>query len=510
MRQMLSLLLILMLLMPFSHAEVLWQENAYVAFVEPHGYARLNSQPGSIATIGNVTYKLPKSITGDARAHVAELTQAILAEIAQIVPVDRPLTITLVDADYPARVNEDSLWVSAAALDTADYPAALVKLICGNSFPAALTRGWGSLIHEALGYPVDAMTVEEALNGLDPMYLDLNEACFLPEYADEATIARLTALSRALAREALDSEKMAGCTQEDFLSLRSALLKEHGMTHDGGVMDDITFHNGGQVVRLNWESEWASCTLFDDYTDLWGEIGFNKDPFNEGYADLKEQINNLEAQMAWAREVLSSYTEPQKVSVLLEQTSDLYRHGGVLQYSGYVDGAHTMHVGSLLAFLHEYIHAQTTSLSPYMEAPWRNEAIAYYLAMQPETPELNYSSMLDQWNFERLLQEEPDYIAECIAHLGHQPDVFDKADQSFLCNVQCMENQTFGVMQNQPAAIRGFVHWLALSHTRENILDALILDTPEDSLGASWEVLTKQWREMVWEEFAWVKEVSEE
>lgn len=510
MRRLLSMLLVHLLLLPGVLADNLWQENAYVAFVEPYGYARLNSQPGSMATIDGVTYKLPKAVTGEERESIVELTQRILAQIGQAVPVDRALTITLVDAEYPARVDGDSLWVARSAVGTADYPTALVKLVCGNDFPAALLRGWGSLIHESLGYPVDAMTVEDALNGLDPMYLDLNEACFLPEYANEATIARLTALSRALAQDALDSGMMAGCDQDGFLRLRSALLAEHGITHDGGTMDDITFHSGGQVVRLNWESEWASCTLFDDYADLWGEIGFHKDPFNEGYADLKEQISNLEAQMAWAREVLSSYTEPQKVSVLLEQTSDLYRHGGVLQYSGYVDGAHTMHVGSLLAFLHEYIHAQTTSLSPYMEAPWRNEAIAYYLAVQPETPELNYSSMLDQWNFERLLQEEPDYIAECIAHLGHQPNVFDKADQSFLCNVQCMENQTFGVMQNQPAAIRGFVHWLALSHARENILDALIGDTPEDSLGASWEVLTKQWREMVWEEFAWVEEASEE
>lgn len=510
MRRMLSLLLILMLLTPCALAEDVWQENAYVAFVEPHGYARLNSQPGSMATIDGVTYKLPKGMTGEDRAHVVDLTQDILAEIAQVVPVERALTITLVADEYPARVDGDSLWVSADAVDTADYPAALVKLICGNGLNAALMRGWGSLIHESLGNPVETMTIEAALDGLDPMYLDLNEACFLPEYADEATIARLMALSRALAREALDSGLMADDSQKGFVNLRSAFLAAHGITYDGGAMDGIAFYSGGQAVRLNWESEWASCTLFDDYADLWAEIGFDKNPFNEGYADFREQITNLEAQMAWARQELSPYAEQQKVSVLFEQTSDHYRRGGALQYSGYVDHANVMHVGSLMAFLHEYIHAQTTSLPPYMEAPWRNEAIAYYLATQPETPELNYSGMLDQWDFERLLQEDPDYLADRIAHLGHEPNVFNKVDNSFLCNVWCMENGSFGVMQNQPAAIRGFVGWLGVNHKHTDILDALILDTPESSLGGSWEALTTQWREMVWEEFAWVEEVEAE
>lgn len=510
MRRMLSLLLVLMLFTPCTLAEDVWQENAYVAFVEPHGYARLNSQPGSMATIEGVTYKLPKGVTGDERDSIVQLTQDILAEIGKVVPVERDLTITLVADDYPARVDGDFLWVSADAVDTADYPAALVKLICGNGLNAALMRGWGSLIHESLGNPVETMTVEDALDGLDSMYLDLNEACFLPEYADEATIARLMALSRALAREALNSGLMGRFSQEGFLSLRSAFLAAHGLTHDGGVMDGIAFHSGGQAVRLNWESEWAKCSLFDDYADLWVEIGFDKNPFNEGYADFREQITNLEAQMAWARQELSPYAEQQKVSVLFEQTSDYYRHGGVLQYSGYVDHANVMHVGSLMAFLHEYIHAQTTSLPPYMEAPWRNEAIAYYLAVQPETPELNYSSMLDQWNFERLLQEDPDHLAERIAHLGHQPNVFNKADNSFLSNVWCMENGSFGVLQNQPTAIRGFVGWLGVNHKHTDILDALILNTPESSLGGSWDTLTKQWREMVWKAFAWVEEVSEE
>lgn len=510
MRRMLSLLLILMLLTPCALAENVWQENAYVAFVEPHGYARLNSQPGSMATIEGVTYKLPKGVTGEERDSIVQLTQDILAQIGRVVPVERELTITLVADAYPARVDGDFLWVSADAVGTEAYPAALVKLICGNGLNAALMRGWGSLIHESLGNPVETMTVEDALDGLAPMYLDLNEACFLPEYADEATIARLMALSRALAREALDSGLMADDSLEGFVRLRSAFLAAHGITHDGGVMDRITFHSGGQSVRLNWESEWAKCSLFDDYADLWGEIGFDKNPFNEGYADFREQITNLEAQMAWARQELSPYAEQQKVSVLFEQTSDYYRHGGVLQYSGYVDHANVMHVGSLMAFLHEYIHAQTTSLPPYMEAPWRNEAIAYYLAAQPDTPELNYDSALQQWNFERIQRESPEEIADTNARLGHSPNAFDKADLSFICNAQCMASGTFGVMQNQPAAIRGFVHWLALSHAREDILNALILDTPESSLGGTWEALTTQWREMVWEEFAWVEEVSEE
>lgn len=378
MRRFLSMLLVHFLILPGVLADNLWQENAYVAFVEPYGYARLNSQPGSMATIDGVTYKLPKAVTVEERESIVELTQRILAQIRQTVPVERALTITLVDAEYPARVDGDSLWIALSAVGTADYPAALVKLVCGNTFPAALMRGWGSLIHEALGNPAETVTVAEALDGLDPMYLDLNEACFLPEYADEATIAHLTALSRAL------------------------------------------------------------------------------------------------------------------------------------QYSGYVDHANVIHAGSLIAFLHEYIHAQTSSLPPYMEAPWRNEAIAYYLSAQPETPELNYSNVLDQWNLERLMQEDPDYLAERIAHLGHQPNVFHKEDTAFLCNVQCMENQIFGVIQNQPAAIRAFVHWLSLSHTRADILDALILDAPEASLGASWDALTRQWHEMVWEEFSWVKEVGAE
>jgi len=510
MRRMLSLLLILMQLTPCTLAENVWQENAYVAFVEPHGYALLNSRPGSVATIDGVTYKLPKGVTGEERNSIVQLTQDILAQIGRVVPVERELTITLVADDYPARVEDNSLWVSADVVGTEAYPAALVKLICGNGLNAALMRGWGSLIHTSLGNPVETMAAEDTLDGLDPMYLDLNEACFLPEYADEATIARLMALSRALAQEALDSGLISGCNQEDFLRLRSAFLTRYGVTYDGGLMDRITFYSGGQAVRLNWESEWANCSLFDDYADLWGEIGFDQNPFNEGYADLRKQITNLEAQMAWARQELSRYANPQKVSIQFEQTSDYYRHGGVLQYSGYVDHANVMHVGSLAAFLHEYIHAQTSSLPPCTQAPWRHEAIAYYLSVQPDTPLLNYASMLDQWNWDRLLQEEPDYTAALMTHLGHSPNDFHKADRAFLCNVQCMEYRRFGVMQNQPAAVRAFVHWLSLTHAHEDILDALILDSPEASLGSAWDSLITQWREMVWQDFAWVQERAEE
>ena len=86
MRRLLSMLLVHLLLLPGVLADNLWQENAYVAFVEPYGYARLNSQPGSMATIDGVTYKLPKAVTGEERESIVELTQRILAQIGKLCP----------------------------------------------------------------------------------------------------------------------------------------------------------------------------------------------------------------------------------------------------------------------------------------------------------------------------------------------------------------------------------------------------------------------------------------
>ena len=149
-----------------------------------------------------------------------EERDAVVSRILQMVDlIEKQFNITpatriicIRDISHPSGIYNGILYAGIPELGTQDFAACFVQYIFGVKVNYGLCYAFGAELRQAMGFNAEklSVSVEDALELCEsaPMYLDLNYACFLSDYADEGTLSRVKLLALDFYRSLTQGERI--------------------------------------------------------------------------------------------------------------------------------------------------------------------------------------------------------------------------------------------------------------------------------------------------------------
>lgn len=519
MKRILSLLLALLLPLCAAAEAIVWTDETYIAFSEPHGYSLINVGPACSAQVGTHRYLFLKSVKAETRERIIRQSETALTALAACGAADRAYTIHVVKGSYAPRAEADTLYIGTSAYASADYVTGLAKLVYGNDVNYGLLYGVACKVASALGEslpaPLPLPEALAALSGENAIYLDLNYACFIAPYADEAMQSSVRSVAQAFAASLTAEEQSAlltGYSDEAFYARLNDFLLANGQPpYENRDMWGVTFHGGGDgSVRLRWETGCARYVLDSEFKDfelerLEQQMGLQS-PLNEDYRELRALILACEATLTSTRDLLAPYQPRMPLTIWFENKNVQYRqsYNRVLWVAFYEPGDNTLHMGAISPLCHEYVHA---IMDPTDSIMLTEECLAYYVsilldpasrtqlttAMEAnDTPEFralveHLNAHLDQ----PLDLSTPEGIATLyeaeLYRTALDPDLLDPwyvlSDRAF----------TTAITSTDTAMRVCFFHHLQKSHGFTAAIQAIAENDPVQLGSPSWEALVRDW-----------------
>ena len=477
-----------------------YEEGAVVQFMDPCKEYYLNVDAGFETEYDGVTYKLAKKLTEQERNRTVTEAAACFEFIEnRIGEIEENYTVYVTDEHYFPYIEDDNLYLGYENLKTAEFATAIVQLVYGRDINYGIAYGLGATIAKERGYKnqlaesVDALTLCET----SPEYLDLNFACFLDNYADSETQAKVKTVSIEFYNY-LEANGKTDLLTEYSDTKRANYFNEFLAAngkgeYDSSDLDGIIFYNGGNKIRLMWESENAKYNLYDDYRDLAQNGSLGKDPLNCGYADLRRHVVNFEAQMLHIREKLAAYNDsPQKVTVNFNLTG--------YSYSYYDITEHSLNLCSVSLLKHEYTHSVLNSKYGYSSGinSIIIHCLVYYYERYPVNEQLSYSALVHRDAIENRDEttEYAEFVSRLESKLGHEIDVFDRDDfmAYFDCYAKYLGVDDLTALETPIYAYVSLANYLISNFGEEAVCTAALNNRPERVLGKPWETMISEWR----------------
>ena len=489
-----------------------YEEKVSVQFLDPSGYSQINTLLGWGTEYNGISYKFAKFLTEDERNMTVAETSACIELLEEKTGVKvEGYTVYVTEGSYTPYTNEKDLCLGYENIKTVEYAAAIAQLVYGREVNYGVLYGLGASIADERGYMTEEGTsIENALTLCEsaPIYLDLNYACFLDDYADESTLEKVKTLSREFYNY-IETGKTDLLTEYSDAKRRdyfNEFLAANGKSeYSADDLDGIAFYGGGNELRLMWEDENAKFNLYDDYKDYHQNGSLGKDPLNCGYEDLRKHIVNFQAQMQDMRERLKKYNDaPKKVKVnfVKEGTN---KKGTACSY--YDINQHALYIKAIESLKHEYTHSLING--KYGLSHSENSAVihclVYYFADNPVNEQLSYGVLRvqDLCNGLNVETDAPpkfiDYVNKISEKIGHEINLLDLSDYiSF--NDYCTKIYKFDEDVVNAAGEAGFAYpslgnYLVAQYGEEAVCEAAFNNTPEQVLGKSWNTIIDEWRD---------------
>ncbi len=518
MRAWLLLLVLLLLPLKAQAEEPPFTLRKDIGFDEPYSTSRYNQGIGSMAKIGLHTYYIPARLREDtARACITQ-AEAAMTALFSCGAEDRAVSICLVAQDYPPRAEGNSLYIGVPSFAGMAYITGLSKLLFGNSANYGLLYGVSCGIAAELGIPLEEPLPLEtalfALSGENSIYLDMNYACFIAPYAEEALQASVRTVARAFASSLTAEEKarlLTDYSDEAFYTRLNQFLTAHGQpAREDQSLWGIAFHGGGIDIRLCWESELAVYAVDDGFRDFGGaqwQERFGRDaPLNSGYADLRDWVLIFEDILRQLQGKFAPYTEPVRPVILFESDSLTFQNHSSFNAYYMEPPENTAHIGTVESVGHEYIHAMLCTADTNWDM---HEMVAYYYSeiAAPAYPEFKYSWWVESFG----ARDEPGAYnyrgywstleAWAAALLGHTPDY--AVPQDLLCMMD-LYVYTQGIADanvldkdviNVDRLCAKFSWWRYISEAygEDALLRAATENMPEIHLHQTWSDAVQEW-----------------
>lgn len=353
--------------------EYAYLDDQYIAFTEPNGFIRFNSLPGYTATYQGNNYSFSHNVNLNSRNACIDQTDALLQFYSELGAQRDGYHIVIVSETYPARVDGKTLYIGYDALSTIDYAVGIAKLCFGNEINYGLIYGTGCLaMKEIFGIDEKLPSLEAALQSIDPVYLDMQYACFISPYATAKAIEYTKSVAREfvafLSREQVSSFLNSSDNREMYTILNRFLYAHSYPVQDFSEIAALDMYGGGSAIRIVISGANASYHIQYDFHDYLAGLGIYANPLNGDYTELRETIIRFENHISCIRDSFEEYDLPAHVDILFHDSRTYYGH----------EGAYTkerISCGTITAVAHEYVHAIVT---PYgMIEPWINEMLAY-------------------------------------------------------------------------------------------------------------------------------------
>lgn len=495
--------------------DLAYENNVMIVFNEPYGevYAVAN---GVQTEYNGITYSFLKDIPENQRYNAVQAVENVIVAIEnRLGAINGDYEIRVRKDDYLSRVEGSTLYISIKNVGTHDFVIGVAQMLLGTDTNYGLLYGLAADVAQELGDEVEdpMCTLSEALNLYDsaPIYLDLNYACFLDDYADAETLNKVKSLARGFYDYLMAEEKSdlyTDYSDAKYCTYLSEFLSANGKgSYDNSDLVETRFYSGGLEVRLVWETPYGVFYLRDDFAPKYLDDPFPEDMLNSGYANLRQIIVDFSAQAEYMERKIGRFELTDETAVVVFQ-NERYQTA-----SGYYDpSSNEIHLFSVGSFMHEYGHYLLREMDV---DGWRNEAVCHYFGLTPVSEQINYSWYADYIRTEALdvsnEQDAEEYVLVLAVkqHIGHDFDWLTAEDYAYLNSAYIVAWDMFDSLTDPNAGIVAkyvFTDYLVGLVGEEAAINALVYGTPEETLGKTWEELISDWEAYLNEEFAWAKE----
>lgn len=495
--------------------------EAMLSFKEPHG--DIYQEKYAWATqYENITYHFASKISEEERnAIVNEFVRLIALAEERFGAFDGEYVISIRQDEYAPWSYDHELYISTQTLGTQALTTALAQMLFGHEINYGLCYAFGAELAQAAGYPVEELTAtaEQALTLCEEKreYLDMNYACFIAPYSDEATIPMVKALAvdfyNSLTQEARN-ELMRNYSNALYCEHLNAYLTAHGLeSYDNSDLEGICFYPSGGKMRVVWEDAYAKFYVYADYDMRYKDTydGVEIDPTNASYYYFRKMVSDFRREGEMMDDLVGRFETEElravKCHVLFENNyNSLTSSGAYSMMDGYI------RLYSTSAYAHEYVHYVTrdymSSILELSESRWRGEAMANFCSMRPGVGDgVAYVEIFETRNaYDSVLLAWIDMVED---HLGRSIDVNDLV---YLVHAGMIAGDLFSSIDGSGTfAPTSFSNYLADLVGDEKALEALYYDKPVDIFGKNWDILKAEWKAWLESEFSWVHEyITEE
>ncbi len=492
-----------------------------VSISEPYGMS-YQDKGGMETTMGELTIQFTSDITQEEiDSAVAEITRVMALVEEQFGAVNAPCGMRIRKGDYTPWSNDRVLYIGYDNLQTQAFPVALGQMLFGHEVNYGTYYGFGTVLAQELGYPTEeiSVTVEQALTLCEssPYHLDMNYACFVPNYADDETLHKVKALAIDFYQSLTQEERQELLTNysgELYRAYLNKYLADHGQKpYDNADLDGISFYPSGSQMRLVWEDPYAVFYLHKDYTVRYGvydEIKGVGDYLNSGYENFRYLVATYRLQ-AEEMERIAGYLETedteQKVDVLFIRDGTGEMEGGAT-YS-FLDNLIRMY--SHDPYAHEYIHYLTRDAVLDI---WLKELFAGYFTERAGDLRIYWNMEGNRHTFDTADPTQPGgakrirFMEAVAVGLGHPFCWEDSADLRYMNDAFVANFDQIRKVKSREglAAHTSFANYIVDLVGEEKALWAVYYDTPVETFGKSWDQLISDWSEYLVTTYAWMAE----
>lgn len=490
-----------------------------VSFDEPSGRI-YQDKCGWETTQGTLTIRFTSTISEEERnAVVFDIVQMVAFLQEQFSLTDTVRTICIHGDTYAPGMYQDILYSGISEVKTQDFAAALVQFLFGVELKYGLCYAIGTELALAIAYPTEALTVTvaEALSLCDtaPQYLDMNYACFLPQYAEETTREQLKVLALDFYRSLTHEAKIDLITNYSHALFRQRFneyLVACGQTaYENADLDAVHFYPCGGEIRLAWEDPYARFYLYDDYTVAYGFQGSDIDYVNSGYDNLRYLAICYYLQATEMEQLvghLESEDKDEKVPVLFIRDSATERYAG----GGYFVQEKHIKLFYVDAYAHEYVHYVTRGASS--REAWQLELLPCYCTQRPGHPMVAWNATGAKATYEALRPDNPAnaeqyaFYTAVINSLDHPFNWDNIEDFIYFYDVYMVAYDQFSRVKTTGGLVGhgAFAYYLASLVGEQAMMDAIYYDTPVETFGKSWDALISDWEVELTEKHGWIRE----
>lgn len=492
-------------------------QSAFCNFGEPYGNT-YDSKRSTTTRYHDVTYHFTTNIDEDTRLEIVLECDKLIGFLLSGHPDWNPeLTVCFRKGDYTVRVLDHTLYIGTDQFKTQQYAIGMAQMVFGHDVNYGLIYAQGLKASQALGYetvlPSDSLEDALVLCDHSPIFLDMNYACFLSEYADQNTIQKVKALAFHFYEWLAKKGKMdllTNYSDKTYCAYLSEFLTANGKSaYDNSDLNETIFYYGGPALRLVWENEDATYYVNYDFKVQYQEAHFPSDMLKSGYANLRQLVVDYQVQIDYIESILGKYEcEDSRVDVQFTErfVSQMYT---AAQYTEYFNLIEMFSAGP---FLHEYGHylLRDTDIDS-----WLNELICYYFGYDPVNEQLSY-----QWEdlvtqFKQLSAENPSINTEAFLmqvlrdHLGHPIQWEDQKDFNYILSAWVVATKAYPDLTNPNGGgycKYSFMSYLMEKAGQQETLDAITGNTPVETFGADWETLIADWEAELRADYAWLAE----
>lgn len=493
--------------------------EAMLSFKEPHGDTYQEKYAWA-TQYENITYHFASKISEEERnAIVNEFVRLIALAEERFGAFDGEYVISIRQDEYAPWSYDHELYISTQNLETQALTTALAQMLFGHEVNYGLCYAFGAELAQAAGYPVEELTATAeqafALCKEKREYLDMNYACFIVPYADEATIPMVKALAvdfySSMTQEARN-ELMRNYSNALYCEHLNAYLTANGLeSYDNSDLEGICFYPSGGKMRVVWEDDYAKFYVFADYEMRYKDTydGVEVDPTNASYYYFRKMVSDFRREGEMMDDLVGRFETEElrtvKCHVLFENSyNSLISAGAYSMMDGYI------RLYSTNAYAHEYVHYVTrdfmSSILQMNESGWRGEAIANFCSMRPGTDDgdVMYEAFADGVTGNERLDMVMSIIEE---YRGYPLDGNNPGDLYYFINASTVALDLYsGIDGGGIYACTSFGNYIADLTSEEKALEALYYDKPVDIFGKNWDVLKSEWKVWLESEFAWVHE----